>query len=76
MRKEFEPLDKAASRIWGGLKEGKPVWTDYNGPVKLSWLLNQSSGFGAEFGDKVQEWKAYSDVGKGFVNSCKKVSWT
>ncbi|KAI9634759.1 beta-lactamase/transpeptidase-like protein [Dioszegia hungarica] len=72
MRKKFAPLDKVAERIWGGVKDGQPVWKgEYKGPVKLGWLLNQSSGFGGEFGDEVQAWKAYSDVGKGFVNSCK-----
>jgi CubicO group peptidase (beta-lactamase class C family) len=74
MRKKFAPLDKVAERIWGGVKDGQPVWKgEYKGPVKLGWLLNQSSGFGGEFGDEVQAWKAYSDVGKGFVNSCKVV---
>lgn len=76
MRKKFAPLDKAAARIWGGVDDkGIPMWKgEYKGPVKLAWLLNQSSGFGAEFGDAVQAWKGYSDVGKGFVNSCKDVS--
>lgn len=76
MRKEYGPLDKAAEKIWGGVDEkGEPVWKGtYEGPVKLGWMLNQSSGFGAEFGDMVQSWKGYSEVGKGFVNSCKVVS--
>ena len=34
-------------------------------------LLNQSSGFGAEFGPKVSAWKKQATVGAGFVNSCK-----
>lgn len=26
MRKKFAPLDKVAERIWGGVKDGQPVW--------------------------------------------------
>jgi hypothetical protein len=38
-------------------------------------MLNQTSGFGMEFGDQVQRYKTTADKGTGFVNSCKVVRW-
>lgn len=76
MRKVFPPLDAAASRVITGFKDGKPEYQAYDGPVPLSSLLNQTSGFGMEFGDKVPEWKKTAEKGAGFVNSCKIVCET
>ncbi|ORX37917.1 beta-lactamase/transpeptidase-like protein [Kockovaella imperatae] len=72
MRKLYPALDKAAARIFKGLdQEQKPIFETNDKPVTLGQMLNQSSGFGMEFGDKVPEWKKITEKGKGFVNSCK-----
>lgn len=76
MRKVFAPLDAAASRIITGFEDGQPEYETYDGPVSLLSLLNQTSGFGKEFGDKVQQWKKTAAKGAGFVNSCKIVCET
>jgi len=70
----YPPLKKAASKILTGFdKDGEPVFKENSKPITLGMMLNQSSGFGMEFGETVQAWKKYSKVGKGFVNSCKVV---
>ena len=79
MRTVFPPLAKASSRLFTGLDEhGEPQYRDNDTPVTLLHMLNQSSGVGMEFGDKVQSWKKYTQQtggkGGGFVNSCKVVS--
>ncbi|KAM0793546.1 hypothetical protein ACM66B_000983 [Microbotryomycetes sp. NB124-2] len=53
-------------------EDGTPVFGESNVEITVDTLLNQTSGFGREFGPTVQAWKKWSDVGKGFVNSCKK----
>lgn len=78
MRTIFPPLAKASSRIFTGMGEdGEPQFVDNDTPVTLLHMLNQSSGVGMEFGDKIQSWKEYTrktgGKGGGFVNSCKKV---
>ena len=79
MREVYPPLAKASSRLFIGLdEEGEPQYKDNDTPVTLLHMLNQSSGVGMEFGDKVQSWKEYTrktgGKGGGFVNSCKVVS--
>lgn len=79
MRKIFEPLAKASSRLFVGIGEdGEPQYKDNDTPVALLHMMNQSSGVGMEFGDLVQSWKEYTrktgGKGAGFVNSCKVVS--
>lgn len=69
----YPPLKQAASKILLGIEDGKPRFEDNSKPVTLLQMLNQSSGFGMEFGEKVQAWKKVADKGTGFVNSCKKV---
>jgi hypothetical protein len=54
--------------------KGKAILVDSDEPVTLGQMLNQTSGFGMEFGTKVQLWKKVTEKGKGFVNSCKAVS--
>ncbi|TXT15978.1 hypothetical protein VHUM_00481 [Vanrija humicola] len=72
MRTKFGPLDAAAARIYTGVGRGEAAFTPYDGPVPLRALLNQTSGFGMEFGEQVQRYKAEeADRGTGFVNSCK-----
>ncbi|BEJ13888.1 hypothetical protein CspHIS471_0310620 [Cutaneotrichosporon sp. HIS471] len=71
MRSLFPPLDVATSQIIKGFDEGKPIMESNDTPVTLGQMLNQTSGFGMEFGDKVPLWKKVADKGTGFVNSCK-----
>ncbi|GMK53796.1 hypothetical protein CspeluHIS016_0103820 [Cutaneotrichosporon spelunceum] len=71
MREVFGPLDAAASQVITCLEDGRPVTEKNNAPVTLGQMLNQTSGFGMEFGDKVPAWKKSADKGSGFVNSCK-----
>lgn len=74
MRELFPPLDAAASQIIKDFDEaGKPIMEKNHAPVTLGQMLNQTSGFGMEFGDKVSSWKKVSEKGTGFVNSCKVV---
>ncbi len=74
MRGVFPPLDVAASQIITGFDEsGRPVMERNEAPVTLGQMLNQTSGFGMEFGDKVSRWKKVAEKGTGFVNSCKVV---
>ncbi|GFZ50619.1 hypothetical protein JCM24511_08377 [Saitozyma sp. JCM 24511] len=68
----FPPLKAASSRILTGFDaDGKPQFRANSEPITLAQMLNQSSGFGREFGPTVQAWKKVTDKGKGFVNSCK-----
>ncbi|KAL1413097.1 hypothetical protein Q8F55_000846 [Vanrija albida] len=65
-------LDAAAARIFTGLNAaGEATFVPNASPVPLRALLNQTSGFGAEFGEQVQAWKGVAPLGRGFVNSCK-----
>jgi hypothetical protein len=74
MRGVFPPLDAAAARIIKDFDEsGRPVMEENAAPVTLAQMLNQTSGFGMEFGDKVPRWKKVAEKGTGFVNSCKVV---
>lgn len=73
MRKAFPPLDAAGAQIIKGFEEdGKPITEKNDAPITLLEMLNQTSGFGMEFGEVVPKWKAAK--GTGFVNSCKVVS--
>jgi hypothetical protein len=56
----------------GFAEDGSPIFSPNDQAITLGMMLNQTSGFGMEFGDTVQKWKKIS--GKGFVNSCKIVS--
>ena len=77
MRKVYPALDAAASKIFKGVDaNGMAIFEPNHKSVLLSQMLNQSSGFGMEFGDMVPQWKNITDKGKGFVNSCKVVSWS
>lgn len=69
----YPPLKEAASRILVGVEDGTPRFEENTKPITLLQLLNQSSGFGIEFGKEVQAWKKVADKGTGFVNSCKAV---
>jgi CubicO group peptidase (beta-lactamase class C family) len=70
----FPALKSAASRILTGFDEsGQPLFQHNTTPITLAQMLNQSSGFGREFGPTVQAWKKVTDKGAGFVNSCKVV---
>ena len=74
MRTLYPALDAAASRIFKGLDDsGAPSFEKNDKPILLAQMLNQSSGFGMEFGETVQEWKKVTDKGKGYVNSCRAV---
>lgn len=53
---------------------GEPKFTTTNEEITVLSLMNQTSGFGSEPGELVSGWKAWSKVGTGFVNSCKRVS--
>ena len=53
---------------------GEPRYRTTEKEITIKAMLNQSSGFGQEFGDKVTLWKKSlpdGAKGKGFVNSCK-----
>ncbi|KLT44536.1 beta-lactamase/transpeptidase-like protein, partial [Cutaneotrichosporon oleaginosum] len=72
MRVKFPALDAAASHIIKGFDDDcKPILEKNEAPVTLLQLLNQTSGFGMEFGDKIPRWKKVAEKGTGFVNSCK-----
>ncbi|WOO76783.1 Acyltransferase LovD [Vanrija pseudolonga] len=72
MRGKYAPLDAAASRIFTRLDEsGTAQFVPNDKAVPLGALLNQTSGFGMEFGEQVQSYKTSADKGTGFVNSCK-----
>lgn len=73
MTELYPPLKQAASKILLGVEDGKARFEKNVKPITLLQMLNQSSGFGMEFGDNVQAWKKVADKGTGFVNSCKKV---
>lgn len=68
---KYPPLKAAAAKILS-FKDGEPVFEENTTPITLLNLLNQSSGFGMEFGETVKAWKKVD--GRGFVNSCKAVS--
>lgn len=53
---------------------GEPKFSTTDTEITILSLMNQTCGFGSEPGPLVAGWKAWSKVGKGFVNSCKKVS--
>jgi CubicO group peptidase (beta-lactamase class C family) len=74
MRGLYPPLKEATSKILEGFNEGEPVFKENNEAVTLTMMLNQTSGFGMEFGEKIPAWKKVTEKGKGFVNSCKIVS--
>jgi methyl acetate hydrolase len=70
----YPPLKEASKRILTGFKEdGEPFLKPNDKPITLLQMLNQSSGFGMEFGETVQAWKKVTPKGKGYVNSCKVV---
>ncbi len=53
---------------------GEPVYREAKTEITIGMMLNQSSGFGAEFAATVTQWKKTlpeGAKGKGFVNSCK-----
>jgi methyl acetate hydrolase len=71
----FPPLAKASAQILAGFTDSKqPIFKPNDKELTLRTLLNQTSGFGMEFGEVVPRWKEVTDKGKGFVNSCKVVS--
>lgn len=75
LSEKFPPLAAASHRVLDSFDaEGKPVFVAANKPITVKMMLNQTSGFGMEFGPKVQQWKTVTDKGKGYVNSCKIVS--
>lgn len=68
------PLKEASRQILTGFDEqGQPKLQPNDKPITLLQMLNQSSGFGMEFGETVQAWKKVTPKGKGYVNSCKVV---
>lgn len=71
----FPPLKAATAKILVDvdLDSRQPHFEPNDQPVTLQMMLNQTSGFGREFGDMVPKWKQITDKGKGFVNSCKVV---
>ncbi|KAK4698918.1 hypothetical protein P7C70_g7352, partial [Phenoliferia sp. Uapishka_3] len=62
-------------RIFQGLDEhGAAIYGSTNTEITLQMMLNQTSGFGAEFASEVVAWKSTlkaGEKGAGFVNSCK-----
>lgn len=52
---------------------GEPKFSTTDTEITILSLMNQTCGFGSEPGPLVAGWKAWSKVGKGFVNSCKRV---
>lgn len=73
----YPPLKEASRQILTGFDDqGQPKLVDNDKPITLLQMLNQSSGFGMEFGETVQAWKKVTPKGKGYVNSCKVVSTT
>lgn len=71
----FPQLAHATKQIFKGLDDqGNPIMEDREGPITLGMMLNQTSGFGMEFGAEVPKWKKVAKKGLGFVNSCKIVS--
>jgi hypothetical protein len=70
----YPPLKEASKQILTGFKEnGEAILKPDDKPITLLQMLNQSSGFGMEFGETVQAWKKVTPKGKGYVNSCKVV---
>jgi hypothetical protein len=70
----YPPLKEASKQILTGFKEDRePILKPNDKPITLLQMLNQSSGFGMEFGETVQAWKKVTPKGKGYVNSCKVV---
>ncbi|KAK4055143.1 hypothetical protein OIV83_000423 [Microbotryomycetes sp. JL201] len=70
---QYFPQFKTPFKIITDIAEdGTPVFGESKVEITVDTLLNQTSGFGREFGPTVQAWKQWSDIGKGFVNSCKK----
>jgi CubicO group peptidase (beta-lactamase class C family) len=70
----YPPLKEASKQILTGFKEnGEAILKPNDKPITLLQMLNQSSGFGMEFGETVQAWKKVTPKGKGYVNSCKVV---
>ena len=70
----YPPLKEASKQILTGFKEnGEAILKPNDTPITLLQMLNQSSGFGMEFGETVQAWKKVTTKGKGYVNSCKVV---
>jgi CubicO group peptidase (beta-lactamase class C family) len=77
MRELYPSLKEATSRILDGFDEqGQGIFRVNADKVTLRMMLNQTSGFGQEFGDKIKAWKKVTDKGRGFVNSCKVVRYT
>jgi CubicO group peptidase (beta-lactamase class C family) len=72
----YPPLKDASKQILTGFDgQGQPQFKSDDKPITLLQMLNQSSGFGMEFGETVQAWKKVTTKGKGYVNSCKIVSF-
>ncbi|KAM0747393.1 beta-lactamase/transpeptidase-like protein [Meredithblackwellia eburnea MCA 4105] len=72
---KFLPQLQTPLHIFTGLDfNGKAQYRSTSTEITVAQMLNQSSGFGAEFEEKVTAWKSTlkeGDKGKGFVNSCK-----
>lgn len=74
LREVYPSLKEASKQILTGFDDqGQPKFVANEKPITLLQMLNQSSGFGMEFGETVQAWKKVTTKGKGFVNSCKVV---
>ncbi len=72
MAENFPALAEASSRVLSGFDDASnPTFEEPKRSITLAMMLNQTSGFGMEFGEKVGQWKKVTDEGKGFVNSCK-----
>ncbi|BGP37416.1 hypothetical protein JCM10449v2_001322 [Rhodotorula kratochvilovae] len=74
---KYFPQFATPLRILRGFDDaGEPVFEDSNEEITVATLANQTSGFGAEFGETVGRWKAWAREkglpGTGYTNSCKK----
>ncbi|GAA6011697.1 hypothetical protein JCM10207_004214 [Rhodosporidiobolus poonsookiae] len=52
----------------------EPIFEECTTEITVAMLMNQTGGFGDEFGDKIRPWKAWTKVGAGFTNSCQKAN--
>lgn len=73
---QFSPeLGAVSGQILKGFDEaGHPIFGPPKAAITLRHMLNGTSGFAPEFDDTVKRWKAFSEKGKGNINSCKVVS--
>lgn len=74
LTQRFPELEAATREIFTGISnDGKAQMESRKGPITVAMMLNQTSGFGTEFGENVKTWKnKVATRGLGFVNSCKK----